>query len=78
MPNRLTKLFLGEHVDDSFPFRQLGVLGTSSRRLSQIGKLLRDRLTQDDSNMSPLRTHCVHVDIPLRIPNDRVLQHHSR
>ncbi|KAJ9615875.1 hypothetical protein H2200_001952 [Cladophialophora chaetospira] len=26
MPNRLTRLFLGEHVDDSFPFRQLGIL----------------------------------------------------
>ena len=45
MPGRLTRLFLGEHVDDSFPFRQLGVLGTSSRRPSQSGKLLRVQLT---------------------------------
>jgi hypothetical protein len=41
MPLHLTKLFLGEHVDDSFPFRQLGILGTSYRSVAQNGNLLR-------------------------------------
>ena len=63
-----------QHGPDSFPTKQLFVLGTSSH----LPVLRNIRLTLSNSTMSNLRTYRVHVNISLCLPNDRILPTHRQ
>jgi hypothetical protein len=81
MPNLFAKLFLREggtrDAHDSFPAKQLFILGTSSRSHPDL-VCCSESTNAANSTMSPLRANRLYVDISLRLSNGRVLQHHTR